>query len=73
MPEFTTKFSMSFKKATTLANYWSKNLSIIDDSTLKYWRKEYNTAIKGEPMDANFPNLCWAVTNKFDPRIRRGG
>jgi hypothetical protein len=31
--------------------------------------KAYETLIKGAPVDPNKPEECWAVTNRYDPRI----
>jgi len=31
--------------------------------------KAYETLIKGEPANPNKPEECWAVTNRYDPRI----
>lgn len=31
--------------------------------------KAYETLIKGIPENPNNPKACWAVTNRFDPRI----
>lgn len=33
--------------------------------------KEYCTCLKGEPYDPEMPEECWAVTNAFDPGVRR--
>jgi len=32
----------------------------------------YWTSIKGEPIDPEVPEECWAITNKFDPAVRAG-
>lgn len=29
----------------------------------------YETAIKGPPAEPDKPNACWAITNRYDPRI----
>ena len=68
----TTDYNMTLTTATKVANHWTKCESSIDGFIYKDWRSEYNTAIKGEPADSRYPEECWAVTNKFDPRVARG-
>lgn len=76
MNKHTTDFNMTFEHATETANCWSKGISKVDGSDRTcypwYWRKEYNTAIRGEPLNPDYPELCWAATNKFDPRVVKG-
>lgn len=33
--------------------------------------KEYCTYVKGEPHDPTVPEECWALTNRFDPKVRK--
>lgn len=32
---------------------------------------EYWTTIKGEPCNSSRPEECWAITNRFDPKVRK--
>jgi len=31
--------------------------------------KSYFTCIKGQPINSDIPDECWAITNKFDPAV----
>jgi hypothetical protein len=58
IPEmFTGDYQWTLEKAAQLANIWTKADNI-------YW-----TAIKGTPVSKLSPKHCWAVTNRFDPRV----
>lgn len=73
MKEYTSDFCFTLKQATALANAWTKGKNT-DNFIIKYpelWRNEYNTCVKGNPKFPNMPNSCWAVTNRFDPDVRR--
>jgi hypothetical protein len=32
---------------------------------------EYWTTVKGEPCNPAVPEECWAITNRFDPNVRK--
>ena len=58
LSKITGSFWYSFEEASKIALQTSKN-------TKTYW-----TAIKGMPdVDAS-PEECWAITNKYDPRVK---
>ena len=71
MIEHTTKYTYTLETATELANAWTK---CRDSSGVEFkkWRREYNTAIRVVPQDSRYPDMCWAVTNRFDPRVAKG-
>jgi len=54
--------------ATKIANAWSrgKMLYYMDMTTVR----QYFTAVKCIP-DKNSPELCWVVSNRFDPRLEK--
>jgi len=64
--EYTTAFDLTYEEANLIAYCWSHGLCT---SGIPLTLADYNTAVKGEPEDINFPDECWAVTNKFDPRV----
>ena len=56
----------TLEAATRIANSWCKGklLNYVDINTVR----QYFTAVPCEP-DKNSPDLCWKVSNKFDPRV----
>jgi len=75
MIEHTTEHCMNLDTATELANIWTNCKGLDDTDYTKSphnWRKEYNTAMPGEPKYPSEPDMCWAVTNRFDPRVAKG-
>ncbi len=50
------------------ANEMSKVYSKTDWLNNSYFGL-YCSTIKGEPNDSRHPTHCWAVTNRYDPRI----
>jgi len=62
----------NFETATQNAYWWSKGLeAVLSESRterMKLWEPTYCTAMKGVPYDSDFPDDCWYVTNRFDPR-----
>ena len=44
-----------------------KETLIMCNETGIYW-----TGIKGKPFQPEFPDYCWAITNKFDPAVVAG-
>jgi hypothetical protein len=70
MFEFTSRFWWTFESAKEKANILSKGGDIHGDPSLYAdLKKQYVTFIKGAPHDPTYPNECWAITNKFDPRV----
>ena len=65
MKGYTTEFCFTLEEATVATNAWIK---ILDREIVV---KEYITCVKGEPMLPNYPEYCWAITNRFDPDIRK--
>lgn len=47
----------TLEEATDLANRWTKTDGV------------YYSTVKGEPKSPDVPHECWAVTNKYDPRV----
>ena len=57
-----TTFTSRFWHTKETANKSANNMTKIKGC--------YYTTVKGEPHDRQIPNECWAVTNRFDPRIK---
>lgn len=55
--EYIGSFLWTLEKSIELANQATKDLGI------------YYTSIKGTPYFHTTPDQCWAVTNRFDPRV----
>ena len=57
MKESTGVYMFTFDEANTLSKTFTKKLKV------------YFTSIKGTSVLPYAPEKCWAVTNKFDPRV----
>ena len=67
---WTGPFWWTFEKATEIANQISARQDICGDPELyDFIKGQYITAIKGEPDDPSRPEECWALTNRYDPRV----
>ena len=70
LSEFTSNFWWTAEKAQELANTISRGGDILGDPSLyAYLKNQYVTSIKGPPFSEALPDECWAITNKFDPRV----
>lgn len=49
---------------------WTEKEAISQSNMRTRLAKQYFTSVKGEPCDSTIPEECWAITNRFDPKIR---
>jgi len=58
----------TLEQSTRIANYYTKGC----DAWGNPWilAKSYHTALKEQPAHPAYPEYCWRVTNRFDPRVK---
>ena len=59
--EYTSPHWWAFEKAIKLA----KIPTMINEPN------QYYSVVKGEPNDPQRPEECWAITNRYDPRVMK--
>jgi hypothetical protein len=55
-------------------NYWwtfEMAIKRAKDQTMIIRPNQYFSVVKGEPDDLKRPEECWAVTNRYDPRVMK--
>lgn len=65
LKETTGRFHWSEAKAHRMAKLYS----MIQQNNGNPFHGLYCTSVKGEPANPNRPHECWAITNKYDPRV----